>query len=386
MSVIPAIVLGLAAWLTQGTPPSYVERGDAVEAQFRAHAARLEAFFDRLREAVARSAPEWLPELEAEDPPPQPGVHGYQLLPEIVDEADASRRTSVSTFSYSWPITEIYIQGEARKLDAAVSRFDDAAAGPRIRAVLRDSIDLYRALINDLETIDQYVQYNRFWQRAIVEDRVRFDRMTALYDTLAGGTSGDTNDAVAELLGRPDVPVFVAAEGTAGGTPVLRLPVYTDIEDDTFLDRVEAGVEAMWRVESAGTLDVRFRRIPAGRLYAGGRAPDVGDPIDLVAHAARFPDDGAVLTTGAESTHGFVGRYVALGPGSVTVRTLAHEFGHVLGFVDGYLRGYRNLGDDGFEILEWTSGFDDIMSAPREGRVLRAHFERMIEAIEGRGE
>jgi hypothetical protein len=70
-----------------------------------------------------------------------------------------------------------------------------------------------------------------------------------------------------------------------------------------------------------------------------------------------------------------------LGPGDVTVRTLAHEFGHVLGFRDGYVRGYRDLGESGFEILELTSDFDDIMSAPREGRVLETHFRLIMEGV-----
>ena len=75
-----------------------------------------------------------------------------------------------------------------------------------------------------------------------------------------------------------------------------------------------------------------------------------------------------------------MGRYVALGPGDVSKRTLAHEFGHVLGFRDGYIRGYRDLAERGFEIIELTSVFDDIMSAPREGRVQPAHFQLILDA------
>jgi hypothetical protein len=76
-----------------------------------------------------------------------------------------------------------------------------------------------------------------------------------------------------------------------------------------------------------------------------------------------------------------VGRYVALAPGDLSTRTLAHEFGHVLGFRDGYIRGYRDLGERGFEILELTSVFDDIMSAPRDGHVRPAHFRLLIENL-----
>src|SRR5262249_17760022 len=80
-----------------------------------------------------------------------------------------------------------------------------------------------------------------------------------------------------------------------------------------------------------------------------------------------------------------VGRYVALAPGDLSIRTLAHEFGHVLGFHDGYIRGYRDLGEQGFEIMELTSVFDDIMSAPREGHVQPAHFRLVIESLQSRG-
>ena len=76
-----------------------------------------------------------------------------------------------------------------------------------------------------------------------------------------------------------------------------------------------------------------------------------------------------------------IGRYVALGPGELSERTLAHEFGHLLGFGDGYIRGYRDLGEEGFEILELTTGFDDIMSAPREGGVQVRHFELLVEGL-----
>src|SRR5207248_3553812 len=110
-------------------------------------------------------------------------------------------------------------------------------------------------------------------------------------------------------------------------------------------------------------LELDIRPVAVEELYKDSAVPQRGDRIDVRSHAARFPADGAVLTTGAQTTHSLVGRYVALAPGDVSKRTLAHEFGHVLGFRDGYVRGYHDLGDQGFEILELTSVFDDIMSA-----------------------
>jgi hypothetical protein len=388
MPIVRIAGLLLVVWMAQTGAPSYVLRGDQVERQFRLHTEQLDEFFVLLREIVTGAAPELLPELDLEDPPPEPGVYGYQLLPPIVDELDAASRESVSTFSYSWLITQRYIEGETRKLGAARSDLLElrASDGTITLNVLEESIDGYRTLVDNLETIDQYLQYNRFWQRAIAEDRSRFDRLTELYEMLASDTP-DANEALGEFLGQPEVPSYVDTDRSETGRTVLRLPVYTDIGDEAFLDEVEAGVERMWFVgddDSGFALDIEFRRLSPAMVYATERTPERGDHIELSEHAARFPDDGAVLTTGAESTYGFVGAYVALGPGAITLRTLAHEFGHALGFADGYVRGYRDLGEQGFEILELTSAFDDIMSAPREGRVLPSHFEVMIEAIDAR--
>jgi hypothetical protein len=43
---------------------------------------------------------------------------------------------------------------------------------------------------------------------------------------------------------------------------------------------------------------------------------------------------------------------------------LAHEFGHVLGLRDAYFRGYRDLGADGYQVMEVVADPDDIMGAP----------------------
>jgi hypothetical protein len=85
-----------------------------------------------------------------------------------------------------------------------------------------------------------------------------------------------------------------------------------------------------------------------------------------------------VLTTGATTTHVTAGRCIALGPQEITPHTLAHEFGHILGFKDVYFRGYRDLGVDGYQVIEVVADLEDIMGAPGSGPVLRLHFERLI--------
>lgn len=368
-------------WTPQaGTTAAYAVEGDRVEAEFRRHRDNLDRFFVSLRTTVARRAPELLPTFR--DPPPEPVVYGYGLLPRIVDNFPSDDERPVSSFSYSWPITEEYVDGEAQKLQRVEEDFEQVASTVT-PDVIQEFIREYRTLVRNQRTIDGYIQYNRFWQRAIAEDRSRFDQLTTLYELMISGDR-DTTEAIQEVLGVPEVPSFVGIEGNPPDDVVLGVPVYTDIGDVTFLRNAENAIESMWRVQEAGVdyaLDLEWRQVDVSGLYPETARPQSGRPIDLQAHTARFPQDGAVLTTGAEATHGFVGRYVALGPGDVSVRTLAHEFGHVLGFRDGYIRGYRDLGELGFEILELTSAFDDIMSAPREGRVLGTHFSLIMEGV-----
>jgi hypothetical protein len=387
--MLPWIGIVLTLWTGQADErPAYVREGDRIEQQFRAYRERLNRFFQLLRGTVRQESPQLLPQIQAAPPPPPPLVYGYQSLPRIVNDPPATNNQPVATFSYSWPVTETYVAGENVKLDRAendlrqIANADDAATQEIITRLIRE----YRSLIANQRTIDQYIQYNRFWQRAIVQDRERFDQLTKLYDLMKSGAV-DVAEAVREVLGQPDVPSFLEVIQTQSDQVVVRVPVYTDIEDGAFLANAKAAIEEMWQAKDAGTtyaLEIQFRNVQVSGLYPPDGAPKPGDHIDIRAHAAHFPTDGAVLTSGAEYTHSFVGRYVAVGRGDLFKRTLAHEFGHVLGFRDGYIRGYRDLGEHGFEILELTSFFDDIMSAPRQGRVQPTHFKLLLDALKRR--
>jgi hypothetical protein len=379
MSMITALALLLVLWTGQSDDrPPYVREGDRVEQEFLAYRERLRAFFTVLRGMIDQQPPGTaaaLPELQQQDAPPAVSSrYGFSMLPRIVD-TPVPASPPVSVFNYSWPITDGYIAGEKIKLDQAdaslrnLSNVSTEEKGTAIRNLILE----YRKLLANQRTIDQYLQYNQFWQRAIAQDRPRFDQLTKVYELLKSDEV-NTAGAIREVLGKPDVPAFIKIDRSMRDSVIVRVPVYTDIVDEEFLAKAKSAIEQLWQVQDGDVkylLEIEIRKVAP--------AVEQGTRIDVRAHATRFPEDGAVLTTGAPTTHSLVGRYVALAPGDLSARTLAHEFGHVLGFRDGYIRGYRDLGDRGFEILELTSVFDDIMSAPREGHVQAEHFKLLVE-------
>lgn len=369
----------LTLWTVQAaSPPAYLVEGDRVEAEFRVYRDELDRFYGSLSEIVRREAPGLLPDL-ADDAPPQPVVFGYGLLPPIGPNPEAAPPEDTSPLfrSYSWPLTAQYVQVERGRIETAWQRLG-ALGTPVDLDRLSALVDEYHQLVKNQETIDQHVQYNRFWQRSVAENREKFDRLDGLYDRLRRGDT-DTESTIRDLLGRPAVPEFVSLRQDPTGTVVV-LPVYTDIEDAVYLARVEEAAEGLWWADGgAWRLDVVFHVVPPAQLYAPEAAPTRGQHIDLNSHVARFPSDGAVLTTGAESTHALVGRAVLLGAGAMTGRTIAHEIGHLLGFPDGYVRGYEDLGEQGYEIREVIWNFDDLMTAPASGGISRAHFQLILD-------
>jgi hypothetical protein len=380
MALTTILSLALAFLTVQADErPAYAREGDRIEQEFLAQRDRLTTFYATLRSLLGQQpagVAAVLPSLQPQDAPAAASSRfGYGVLPKIVDPA-RTPTPQVSVFSYSWPITEGYIAGERVKLDRAEESLQQAAAYPEETKakIISNLISEYRALLTNHRTIDQYIQYNQFWQRSISQDRARFDQLTKVYE-LMKSDEPDITQAIREVLGKPEVPAFIKIDQTQAGI-VVRVPVYTDIEDKEFLSSAKQAIEELWQArdgEISYVLEVDLRQLQP--------LAERGARVDVRTIASQFPQDGAVLTTGAQTTHSLVGRYIALAPGDLSTRTLAHEFGHVLGFHDGYIRGYRDLGEHGFEIMELTSVFDDIMSAPREGHVQAAHFKLLIDAL-----
>ena len=105
----------------------------------------------------------------------------------------------------------------------------------------------YRKLLANQRTIDQYIQYNQFWQHAIAQDRPRFDQLTKVYE-LMKSDEPDTAQAIREVLGKPAVPSFVKIDRSKPDWVIVLVPVYTDIQDDEFLAQAKSAIEELWQV------------------------------------------------------------------------------------------------------------------------------------------
>jgi len=389
--------------------PAYIKTGQRAQQNFDAYSKRLEEYYESLAAALTDSAPDLRNALHA----PRPMRYGYQVLPPIMPEApplSAPRIRRSRSAAYSWPWTNHLIENEWGEIVRAQAELRRALALPpaRRRSALQRLVSKFERMNERRKNIEAHLQYNRFWQSAIAANRQRYDRETRLHDAtllrqeiLSASSTGEAQHGVnrtsvastgdlktqAALLGQRsadaiapvNTPPFVSAERRADGW-VLRVPLYTDIEDRRFVESARQIIQSTWRVQDGKhsyRVQLDISHIPAGFLYAESAKPVAGQPIDLLPHLRRFPAGAAILTTGAATTH-VRGRAIILGPQPLASYILAHEFGHVLGFRDAYFRGYKDLGAGGFEILEIVADPHDIMGSAPTGSVLRHHFERVL--------
>ncbi|HEY2776130.1 MAG TPA: hypothetical protein VGK20_18970 [Candidatus Binatia bacterium] len=414
--------------------PAWKARGRIVEARFGAYRDELQQTYEKLATLLETEAPDLAARLK--ETPPSLAPVGYGLLPLIVEPDPASHAAPAAraeSKSYSWPWTEVRIDTELRKLGA----FREQVASPpplegaARRRFLERLVETWRSLHEALENIDDHVHYNQLWQAAVAADRAGYDRGTGLHDAVV------ERQALLDALAATDDTAFAAAlaqvpaidPGTprAQATPLLRqreaalaarireatgalvpsafvsvahpsphqwiirVPMNTDIDDDAFLARFRDAVESIWHLRDGDDeyrVELTLTKLSAGALYggtagcdpaAGCMAPRKGDRIDADAHAALFPPGAAGLTTGAASLYTIRG-VIVLSAGRVEPHVLAHEFGHVLGLRDEYFRGYRDLGADGFRILEIVADPGDIMGDPGAGPVRADEFRRIVQA------
>ncbi|HEY1236283.1 MAG TPA: hypothetical protein VGH22_23085 [Candidatus Binatia bacterium] len=407
-------------WRGQAEPndPAYIRRGNEIQTEFQSYSDSLADYFQRLSAALQSDAPELVAAVRA----PEEKAPGYRILPRWTRDNDP-KTTALMHSGYSWPWTERLIRGARDRLaDLEMQlRLSQALDSARRRAALEQLARDYPEVSDNLANLEAHVQYNRFWQSVIAADRARYDDETLLYrdvvtreqvrdelryfDHVVGNAPLALQSALGMLsfaafrrslqereallskridsaLGPITTPPFVTLERRAHEW-IFRVPLYTDIEDRIFVAAAKRMIEGFWhRTENGNTyrvaIDVSF--LPTDVLYAESKKPTPGKPLDLTKHLRHFPADAAILTTGALTTH-VETNAVVLGPQAISPRVLAHEFGHILGFKDRYIRGYRDLGKDGFEVLEAIADPHDIMGVPATGAVLAAHFHSLIQAI-----
>lgn len=355
--------------------PPQVVLGDKLDSEYQRHMSELQNFYSTLREKLQSIAPDLLPKLSPEAPKRTPP--GYQILPHIKEEAveRPEPKEKFSATAFSWGNTDRWLKAEMKMRADANSRIASAT-----RTDLEALIATYRALEANQKVINSQINYNRLWQGEIVRYRPRYEAATRKYNDLISGKM-DPSQVVNTTLATPLIPPgpFLKIRQLSKTKTVIDVEMITDINDPAFIDSFKKAIAKYWRVDGPKTYEVnlKIKAISPTTLY-NGVPPAKGAAVDLEKHIPRFPAGTVILTTGAATAYHAVvqGRpFIVLGVGEIPDRVLAHEFGHVLSLGDAYFRGFRDLGAEGFEILEIVPDLTDIMSAPGLGRVKALHFE-----------
>ena len=377
----------------------YLQRGDEVEQRYETHRRRLEDFFRVLSARIEQDAPDLRQKLE----PPAPVPFGYQILPNLLaDPLPQSQRSRIVLSPFSWPRTDSIIAKGNDRLILLESKLDSTSRlkGDDRRHAYESLADEYRKLVDGQKFMENLIQYNRLWQSEIARLQNDYKKNNslreaalgsqALLDSIARGDEQFANAArtrieifsrqIDSAIRKTPTPVFIRAEHQTDRSWIVTVPVYTDIADSAFITRAKDAIESGWHVHDGDddfSVILDIRRIQPPQLYAGVAVPSNGEHIDVATHVKRFPQDGVVLTTGANSTY-VLGQSIILGPHAIPRKTLVHEFGHMLGFKDGYFRSYYDLGENGFNVVEVILDPDEIVAAPEKGKATRQHFEQIF--------
>jgi hypothetical protein len=352
-------------------------------------AADLDTSHAALLERAHSESPELVARLTAA--PPEKRRSGWGILPEIVEDAP---RTPVTPSERRYSLKDISVNFAASFRDGRIlaghTVLDPAAS-------LERAVAEYERLRGDLKNVKEHLAYHEQWQRAVTDQADYFDdrneivslarewqslRAQGADPARIGQLESEIRERVAVFRAAPDLAIERAADEEV----VLPVSVHTDISNGQFLDEFREAVQAEWSGSDAAqsrrvSIRLEFVRVPIEELYPGA-ALSPGAEIDVEQHVARFPEDALVMTTGAASTHAWKGRSLLIGPEATTGRVLAHEFGHLLGFGDAYLRGFdgRPADPHGVVLVEWTGLLDDLMGNPAGGRVTEAMIDRLVEA------
>jgi tetratricopeptide (TPR) repeat protein len=415
---------------------AYSTRGQEVEQRHKKHTSSLKAAFFKLELVVKQERSDLLPKLED----PERRQYGYQLIPAIISDsrgtcADKSTEMQDETYRpktsrFSWPITDARIEKQMGKLDdVLVSKLASlvAIADADVRhKTIETMVEAYVELRTQNRFLDEMIQHNWLWQSEISVRKAQYEKSTLVHDAivermlLLDALSADDDEAYETALQKissigPTVRLrsdlltrvelldekishsskglalrdYVQLEQAEPDRWVFWVPVTTDIVNERFLQEFKSAIENRWCFDDGQDqyrVRIDLQKISTAELYQGSAIGDVprkdhipieAEQIDLVAHCRRFPAGAAVLSSGAKKTYNGAG-CLFVGPEDVTPSSLVHEFGHLLGFADEYVRGFRDLKQDGYEILEIMSDNENIMASSRGGAIHRYHFDALV--------
>jgi len=356
-----------------------------VAARRDALAPQLDAAFKELRARVAAERPELLPRLDGQ--PGKPQSSGYGVLGPLAPDNPDRVGPAPDPGERHYAIAE---------LPGALDREQAGLADLRARIAKGEKpldalVDQYLEKRTYFNTIDSHVKYHQAWQPQAEASPAYYQGRNALLADyrLWRSTSASEADKQAarrrledgELQFSPSPGLRI--EGPAGRL-VLRVPMQTDIPDEAYLKALETGVESHWNasapMKAAGLrIEIQWKRRSPRELYPEG-PPAKGAAIDVPAHLGRFGPQALIMTTGASATQGYPNRAIVLGPGGIGPHDLAHEFAHILGFLDGYLRAYDGgvKDPDGVVFWEVTPFPGDLLSDPNSGNVTDAMVRKLL--------
>lgn len=325
---------------------------------------------------------------------PAPVESGYGIVPDVNDEAGTPAGKACET---RYSLAEL--RSRSRAAIAAAERI--AARARRPGRDLDELVTRYEATAEELENANAHLRYHDYWQRAIADNPAAFqwhnDTLGLLRQRdglLANAQHSTVEMTTLQAQIEQRVTAFRPVENIAPVASTERgqhieLVLHTDIAEPDFLQAVREALERHWNQAQAMRaarlrIELSVAFLPASRLYPQG-PPARGADIDLAAHAARFPDGALLVTTGARSTHAWTGRSVLLGPAPMSLRALAHELGHLLGFDDAYVRGYEGQSDsaNGMVIVERCGIGESLMADPAAGVVTASMVSTLLDAYAG---
>jgi len=348
---------------------------------------RLEQAHAALVVRVQDEAPALLKRLSLD--PPKARATGYGLLPAIRGNAPQVTVLPKQTF-YSLRWLEGLLNEELEKAE----KLAELARGTM---EVEPLVARFKKSLKTLRNLEDNLNYHEKWQKAVVRYPAYYRNKNKLVALAREMNTLITNRAPPEQIAGlrqqliENVAPFKPTPGLQilydeGGEMVLPVTVCTDIEDSDFLRAFQEGIQESFSRSPAAraarfSVDMKWHFIGANTLYPDG-APHRGSKIDMNAHRALFPDCPLVLTSGASSLNARVGSRIFLDTGPVSRRTLAHEFGHLLGFEDAYVRGYDGEPGDayGVVIVEWAGLTADLMGDSDRGQVSEAMIATLITA------